>query len=99
MTPFNNILKQNAKKELRLRLAKKSVADVLEAQPVTTNLLKFMRNLTRQIGVSSLQSFIASMTQKLASTDISDETKNYVTNAGIAVADLRLKSKWTAGGK
>ncbi|AUG88354.1 gpA [Escherichia phage EMCL318] len=99
VTPFNNILKQNAKKELRLRLAKQSVADVLEAQPVTTNLLKFMRNLTRKIGASSLQSFIASMTQKLASTDISDETKNYVTNAGIAVADLRLKSKWTAGGK
>lgn len=99
VTPFNNILKQNAKKELRLRLAKKSVADVLEAQPVTTNLLKFMRNLTRQIGVSNLQSFIASMTTKLTSMDISDETKNYVDTAGIAATHLRIKSKWTAGGK
>ncbi|AGC34600.1 protein A* [Enterobacteria phage ID204 Moscow/ID] len=99
VTPFNNILKQNAKKELRLRLAKKSVADVLEAQPVTTNLLKFMRNLTRQIGVSSLQSFIASMTTKLTSMDISDETKNYVDTSGIASTHLRIKSKWTAGGK
>src|SRR5699024_12485019 len=42
-TPFNRILKQNAKREMRLRLGKVTVADVLAAQPVTTNLLKFMR--------------------------------------------------------
>src|SRR5438445_4631241 len=41
-TPFNQILKQNAKREMRLRLGKVTVADVLAAQPVTTNLLKFM---------------------------------------------------------
>src|SRR5262249_14291578 len=41
------------------------VADVLAAQPVTTNLLKFMRASIKMIGVSNLQSFIASMTQKL----------------------------------
>src|SRR2546427_10894588 len=38
-TPFNQILKQNAKREMRLRLGKVTVADVLAAQPVTTNLL------------------------------------------------------------
>src|SRR2546423_12991172 len=37
------ILKQNAKREMRLRLGKVTVADVLAAQPVTTNLIKFMR--------------------------------------------------------
>src|SRR4051812_49966858 len=42
-TPFSQILKQNAKTEMRLRLGKVTVADVLAAQPVTTNLLKFMR--------------------------------------------------------
>src|SRR5262249_48040540 len=42
-TPFNQRLKQNAKREMRLRLGKATVADVLAAQPVTTNLLKFMR--------------------------------------------------------
>src|SRR5262249_62195063 len=42
-TPVNQILKQNAKREMRLRLGKVTVADVLAAQPVTTNLLKFMR--------------------------------------------------------
>src|SRR5438132_13882326 len=35
-TPFNQILKQNAKREMRLRLGKVTVADVLAEQPVTT---------------------------------------------------------------
>src|SRR5690554_8040807 len=55
-TPFNQILKQNAKREMRLRLGKVTVADVLAAQPVTTNLLKFMRASIKMIGVSNLQS-------------------------------------------
>src|SRR6516165_7333937 len=50
-------------------------------------------------GVSNLQSFIASMTQKLTLSDISDESKNYLDKAGITTACLRIKSKWTAGGK
>src|SRR5205085_5127990 len=49
-TPFNQILKQNAKREMRLRLGKVTVADVLAAQPVTTNLLKFMRAPIKMIG-------------------------------------------------
>src|SRR5438270_865843 len=98
-TPVNQILKQNAKREMRLRLGKVTVADVLAAQPVTTNLLKFMRASIKMIGVSNLQSFIASMTQKLTLSDISDESKNYLDKAGITTACLRIKSKWTAGGK
>src|SRR5205823_12595867 len=77
------LLKQNAKREMRLRLGKVTVADVLAAQPVTTNLLKFMRASIKMIGVSNLQSFIASMTQKLTLSDISDESKNYLDKAGI----------------
>src|SRR5262252_5761187 len=98
-TPFNQILKQNAKREMRLRLGKVTVADVLAAQPVTTNLLKFMRASIKMIGVSNVQSFIASITQKLTLSDISDESKNYLDKAGITSACLRIKSKWTAGGK
>src|SRR5947209_20077017 len=75
------------------------LADVLAAQPVTTNLHKFMRASIKMIGVSNLQSFIASMTQKLTLSDISDESKNYLDKAGITTACLRIKSKWTAGGK
>src|SRR5258705_323569 len=98
-TSFNQILKQNAKREMRLRLGKVTVADVLAAQPVTTNLLKFMRPSIKMIGVSNLQSFIASRTQELTLSDISDEWKNYLDKAGITTACLQIKSKWTAGGK
>src|SRR5437762_7668322 len=66
-------------------------SDVLAAQPVTTNLLKFMRASIKMIGVSNLQSFIASMTQKLTLSDISDESKNYLDKAGITTACLRIK--------
>src|SRR5262249_8964030 len=96
---FNHIWKHTEKREMRLRLGKLTVADVLAAQPVTTNVLKFMRASIKMIGVSNLQSFIASMTQKLTLSDISDESKNYLDKAGITTACLRIKSKWTAGGK
>src|SRR2546428_12253783 len=80
-TPFNQILKQNAKREKRLRLGKVSVADVLAAQAVTTNLLKFVRASIKMIGVSNLQSGSGSMTQKLTLSDISEEAKNYLDKA------------------
>src|SRR5258708_23030814 len=77
-TPFNQILKQNAKREMRLRLGKVTVADVLAAHPVTTNLLKFMRDSIKMIGVSNLQSFIASMSHHLKISDISSESTHYL---------------------
>src|SRR5260370_42207679 len=59
--PYTTLFRsQNAKREMRLRLGKVTVADVLAAQPVTTNLLKFMRASIKMIGVSNLQSFIRS---------------------------------------
>src|SRR5699024_11702534 len=90
---FKQILKKKAKREKGLRLGVVTVMDVLAAQPVTKNLLKFMRASIKMIGVSNLQSFIASMTQKLTLTDISDESKNYLDKAGITTACLRIKSK------
>src|SRR5436190_6205256 len=39
--PYTTLFR--SKREMRLRLGKVTVADVLAAQPVTTNLLKFMR--------------------------------------------------------
>src|SRR5205814_2737224 len=84
-----------AKREMRLRLGKVTVADVLAAQPVTTNLLKFMRASIKMIGVSNLQSFIASMTQKLTLSDISDESKNYLDKAGITTACLRSEERFS----
>src|SRR5262249_47509795 len=98
-TPFNQILKQNAKREMRLRLGKVTVADGLASQPATTNLLRFIRACIKMIGRSNLQSFISSISQTLTLSDISDESKNYLDKAGITTACLRIKSKWTAGGK
>src|SRR5699024_7698008 len=95
-TPINQILKQNVKREMRLRLGKVTVADVLALQAVTTNLLIFMRSSIKMIGVYSLQSFIASMTQNFTLSNISDDLKNYLDKAGITTACLRIKSKWTA---
>src|SRR5437667_120514 len=91
LAEFYRSLKTEAKRRIRLRLGKVTVADVLAAQPVTTNLLKFMRASIKMIGVSNLQSFIASMTQKLTLSDISDESKNYLDKAGITTACLRIK--------
>src|SRR5699024_1520767 len=63
-TAFKQILKQNASRVKTLILGNVTVADVLAAQPVTTHLLKFMRASLNMIGVSNVQGFIASMTQK-----------------------------------
>src|SRR5699024_11456860 len=41
-TPFNQILNQNAQRELTYRLEKVTVADVMEALHVNGNLLKFI---------------------------------------------------------
>src|SRR5262249_31155965 len=64
-TQFDHILKQSAKREMRLRLGQVSGAVVLAAQPLTANLLKFNCASIKMIAVSNLQSFIASMTQNL----------------------------------
>src|SRR5699024_12544879 len=70
-TTLNQILKQNAKREMRLRLGKVTVSDVLAAQPVTTTLLKFMRASIKMDGACNLQRSIASMTQTLTLSDVS----------------------------
>src|SRR5690625_7475485 len=56
-TPFNQILKLNAKREMRLRLGKVTLAEFLAAQPAMTNLLTLMRALIKLIGVYSLHIF------------------------------------------
>src|SRR5690606_4401827 len=85
-TPFNQIGQQNAKRQMRLRLGKVTVADVLAAQPVTTHPLTLTRASIKMMGVSNLRSCIASMTQTLTLSDISDESKNYLGNAGATTA-------------
>src|SRR5690625_1931321 len=80
-TPFNQILKQNGKTEMRLKLRYVTVSYVFAAQTVTTDLLKCMRASIITIGLCNLKSFITSMTQMLKLSDISDESKNYLDKA------------------
>src|SRR5256886_16479133 len=82
-TPFNQILKQNAKREMRLRLGKVTVAVVLAAQPVTTNLLKFMRASIKMIGVPNLQSFIPSIRKKLPLSEVPVGGRNDLDKPGL----------------
>src|SRR5690625_5894504 len=65
-TPFNQILKQNAKREMRLRLGKVTVADVLAVQHVTTNMLLYMLVSINIIGLSKLHIFILFIIHKLS---------------------------------
>src|SRR2546428_9275687 len=46
-----------------------------------------------------LQRFIASMTQNLTLSDISDESQDYLDKAGISTPCSRITSTRTAGGK
>src|SRR5258707_11502417 len=64
-TPFNQILKQNAKRGMRLRLGKVTVADGFAAQPFTTNLLKFFPRSIKIICRFNLQKFFPFITPKL----------------------------------
>src|SRR5580698_10192289 len=48
------------------------------AQPVTPDLLTFIRASIKTIGVPNPQSFIASVAQKFNRPDIEDESKNYL---------------------
>src|SRR5699024_3813901 len=97
-TPYRPIWRLNTKREMIVMLGKVTFADVLATQPMTTNLLKCSRASIKMIGLFILQSYIASMTQKLTLSDISDASKNYLDKAVITTACLRIKSKWTAGG-
>src|SRR5260370_20172917 len=67
--PYTTLFRsQNAKREMRLRLGKVTVADVLAAQPVTTNLLKFMRASIKMRDLSSQE--IGERFSRNAETDL-----------------------------
>src|SRR5207248_3307476 len=100
-SPGNNMITNKTASSLHVSMPRAIFIDML--WPV---LFFFKQKTAYEIGLGipaeplfrSLQSFIASMTQKLTLSDISDESKNYLDKAGITTACLRIKSKWTAGG-
>lgn len=77
------VLKQKARKELKSRLAKLSLADCLELKPKTPNLLKLLRDSMQANTEFNPLSFMDTLTPKLASTDISEEVFEYVSSANL----------------
>lgn len=78
VSPLHFLLKKNARRELRSRLAKITIADLLATRPAPTNLLKSLRRLMRDTQGFNLLSFTDLLTPKLKDTDISDETRRYL---------------------
>lgn len=78
VSPMSLLLKQKAKREMRLRLGALTAADVLALVPETLNLLKYLRDLTRTNEEFNLANFMSSLAPKLAETDVSRETYDYV---------------------
>src|SRR5437899_1579696 len=70
-------LKQNGRREMRLRLGEGTVADGLGAQAVTTNELSGMRSSRRTTRGANRQCSIASRTHKAASWLSTYRSKNY----------------------
>src|SRR3989475_11941756 len=66
------------KKRDEIEAGKSYCSRRLGGAPVTTNLLKFMRASIKMMGVSNLQTFIASMTQKLTLAEMSEDLKKYL---------------------
>ena len=80
-TPFNQILKQNAKRD-EIEAGKSYCSRRFGGATCDDKSAQIYARFDKMIGVSNLQSFIASMTQKLTLSDISDESKNYLDKAG-----------------
>lgn len=78
VTKLPAVLKQNARRMLRSRLARLSVSDCLELKPKTQNLLKLLRDSIAMTQGFSLPNFISTMTPTITSTDISNETLAYL---------------------
>src|SRR5258706_16382735 len=97
--PYTTLFRSERKKRDEIEAGKSYCSRRFGGATCDDKSAQIYARFDKMIGVSNLQSFIASMTQKLTLSDISDESKNYLDKAGITTACLRIKSKWTAGGK
>lgn len=98
-TPYPAILKQNSKKEIKSRLAGLTLSNLLDAKPNQINMLAYLRSMTRNAQHPNLQNFIDSLTLKLAPTDISDETKDYLTNGNLHPIPFKQRPRTCFGSK
>lgn len=86
VSPMSSLLKKSARKELRSRLGRLSIADLLAVKPAPTNLLKFLRHSMQATQGFNPLSFIDIVTPKLKNTDISDETRQFLEAHGLSKA-------------
>src|SRR5260221_278670 len=67
-------IEAEGKRRVELKLGKINLSQVFAAQPLDDNLLQINRAFNKKNCLIKLQDFIASMTQKLTLSDISDES-------------------------
>lgn len=99
VTPYPTVLKQNAKRELRSRLANLPLFTLLDAKPETSNLLVSLRDMIRKSGLSSLKNFIATLTVKLTPSDISEETYRYLSDGNLHPIPIDKRPTFSGGVK
>lgn len=88
---YNRILRQNAKRELKGRMASLTIANMLELAPLTINLLKRLRTMTLKTAMYNQQSFMDTAVQSLTLLAISSGTLSYLQDAGITPAALDVR--------
>lgn len=98
-SPINRLLRQNAKRELRSRLATLTVANIQELLPPTINLLALLRLSTQKTANHNPLSFTAITPPKLKPTDISNETSEYLHLSKATPAQMQVRFKETGAPK
>lgn len=93
VTRFTMIVRSQAKKTLKSRLAVLNIADIQEMRPVRVNLLKHLRDLMQMTKGRNSRNSIDIMTPRLTLGDISDETSTYIAQAQIG-PQVRRKSEF-----
>lgn len=96
-TPLHRVVKENAQKQLALRLGTLSIENMLELTPETNNLLTALRTSMNQTQPYNLQKCIDTTIAKLTNTDISDETKDYLEGLPLTHGITRFEQSF--GGK
>lgn len=92
-TPYNKIVRLNARKEMRSRLVNNSLDEILRHLPAQTNLLKSLRDLIRMTDPSKPLNFTSLMPKTLGITAISDESRRFLQQASITPEALRQRRR------
>lgn len=93
VSPINKILKQNARKELALRLGALTMQDIQECRPTVINLLKSLRLSMQNKQPYNPANSGLTPTLSLTSKDISNETREYLSTVAIQHQQDRFQER------